>query len=1155
VAKAQNSQGFLAAHRPATFYRQNARRNLTGNSFCRGAGFKSFRAAKNRRNLTVLVLAENRGTHILRACRQHAVFVMLGLMPSTFEDAFERVKQLAADFKANDKFYLSPQYQEAEGRRDFIDKFLVAFGWDVNHDTQKNPYEQEVKVERKEHGVSQRRADYAFYLAPNFRDVKFYLEAKKPYGDIATADNYFQTIRYGWGSKTPIAALFDFEQFEIVDCRYKPNLETALQHNLKKFHYRQFADKEIFAEIYWLFSREAVAGGSLEKYAESLPKKRGAAKRGLPAGGDQEVDEAFLADLDAHRDALAHIFKNHNPELDGDKLTEATQRTLDRLVFIRFLEDKLIEPQNLVSRFGERGSAWGDFIAASRRLDGIYNGIVFKKNDILDSPAFKVDDGQFSEICKKLSHVNSPYDFNTIPIHILGSIYERFLGKVIVATDKRARLEEKPEVRKAGGVYYTPEYIVNYIVENTVGKLIEGKMPAQIAEMRFADIACGSGSFLLGVYDLLIRHHTKFYNENPDKAKKGDVMPREDGLHLSLQKKRDILVNNIYGVDIDNQAVEVAQLSLYLKLLQDETPGSARQYFLDFEQQALLPTLNKNIVCGNSLIGTDILSGELFEPVEERKLNPMNFEDRFPQIFRRKTSGGELHEATPGELDHQTIGGMPLHGSYGKVSYKKSKKEKVVPPPAVPESEYEGGFDAIVGNPPYIRIQTMQESSPQAVEYLKQHYVAASKGNYDIYVVFAEKALSLLNPKGILGYILPHKFFNAQYGTPLRELLGRGENLSQVVHFGSEQVFVGATTYTCLLFLTKKAQSEFRFFKVTNLAEWRAKGEAVEGLLPAAGATGDEWNFNVGSGSALFQRLLGLPLQLGDVADIFVGLQTSADDVLIMDLVEEKAKKLQLKSQALGKEFVLERDLFFPLVSGTDVSSYCALPERQYILFPYVIKDDRAELIPFGEISKRFPKTAAYLLENRKRLEDRERGKFKDTDWHRFGRSQNLGIQQRKKICVPRLVDQLCAAYDAKGIHFLDNVDVGGVTFKPGYEKQDLHYLLALLNSRLLRWYFPFVSAPFRGGWMSANKQFLSQLPFQPIDFSKPADKARHDKLVSLVEQMLAAQPQFARAQSDKDKDFYENKCAALDRQIDALVYELYGLTADEIKIVEGAAK
>ena len=595
-------------------------------------------------------------------------------MSPGFDEAFRRVKELVADFRANEKFYLSPAYQEQEARHDFIDKFWLALGWDVNHETQKNPFEQEVKVERKEHGFSQRRADYAFYLAPNFRDVKFYVEAKKPHGDIATADNYFQTVRYGWSSSTRVAVLHDFEQFEILDCRYRPHIETALGQNLRKYHFSQYEDSEKFAEIYWLFSREAVAAGSLEKFAATLPKKRGrGVQRGLIGTADQTIDDAFLEELDQFRDELARAFKNHNPKLDGDTLTELTQRTLDRLVFLRFLEDKHIEPQNRIAYFGDKGGAWQDFIAESRRLDGIYNGIVYKKHEILDAPGFKLDDEAFSGVCERLSHLNSPYDFNAIPIHILGSIYERFLGKVIVATDKRARLEEKPEVRKAGGVYYTPEYIVRYIVENTVGKLIAGKSPGQIAEMRFADIACGSGSFLLGVYDLLIRHHTKFYNENPGKAKKGDVVERDDGLHLSLQKKREILLANIYGVDIDPQAVEVAQLSLYLKLLQDETPASARNYQLEFHE-TLLPTLNKNIVCGNSLIGTDILTGQLFASEEEKKLNPMDFEQRFPHIFSRGRGNepGSLREtATPLDFGFP---GVPLHGSF---SYKKKKGAKV----------------------------------------------------------------------------------------------------------------------------------------------------------------------------------------------------------------------------------------------------------------------------------------------------------------------------------------------------------------------------------------------------------------------------------------------------------------------------------------------
>jgi type I restriction-modification system DNA methylase subunit len=1059
-------------------------------------------------------------------------------MPA-FDSAFARVKELVADFRANEAYFCSPKYQEQEARRDFIDKFWMALGWDVLHDTQKNPFEQEVKVERKEHGVSQRRADYAFYIGPNFRDVKFYVEAKKPHADIATADNYFQINRYGWNSQTPIGVLHDFEQLEIADCRYKPDIASALGCSLRKYHFSQYENAETFAEIYWLFSREAVAGGSLEKFAETLPKRRGkAVQRGLFAGAYQSIDEAFLLELDGYRDQLARAFKNPNPQLDGETLTELTQRTLDRLVFLRFLEDKHIEPEHRISHFGDHESAWRDFIRESRRLDGIYNGIVFKEHRILDAPSFKVDDEAFADICESLSHVNSPYDFNAVPIHILGSIYERFLGKVIVATDKRARVEEKPEVRKAGGVYYTPEYIVRYIVENTVGKLIEGKTPAQIAEMKFADIACGSGSFLLGMYDLLIRYHARYYNENPGKARKGDTEERDDGLHLSLRKKREILLNNIFGVDIDAQAVEVAQLSLYLKLLQDETPGSTRAHQLEFHE-TLLPSLNKNIACGNSLIGTDILEGQLFDPVEERKLNPMNFEDRFPEIFKpadriRQTSHGDVFE-----LEGQTIPAT-------EAEYKIRKKLPAAKPRSV-------GFDAIVGNPPYVRIQIMQQSSPHSAGYLKDNYVSARKGNYDIYVVFAERGLQLLNAGGLLGFILPHKFFNSQYGSPFREVIGRGKHLSHVVHFGAGQVFIGATTYTCLLFLSKKPQTQFRFVKVARLDEWRSNGVAEEGLIPASRVTTEEWNFNVGSGASLFERLRTMPLMLGDTTDIYVGLQTSADDVFIMELLEEKPKTLRLKSKLLGAERIVERDLFFPLVSGTDVSPYSPLPNRQYILFPYVVRDERAELIPFAEIAKRFPKTAAYLLENRKRLEERERSKFKDMNWHRFGRSQNLGVQQRTKLCVPRLVDQLCAAYDHSGIHFLDNVDVGGVTFKAGYESQTLPYLLALLNSRLIRWYFPFVSAPFRGGWMSANRQFLSQVPYRPIDFKSAADKSRHDKIVALVDQMLSAKRQLAEAKTDKDKTYYENKCAGLDRQIDALVYELYGLTEDEIAIVEGA--
>ncbi len=609
---------------------------------------------------------------------------------NNFEKSHKAVCQLVKDFQAHEKRYLSPEYQEAEVRKDFIDKFFMALGWDVNHDQQKNPYEQEVKVEREvKVARAQKRADYAFCLAPNFRDPKFFVEAKKPSRSLSNPDDYFQTARYGWNANTPVAVLTDFEEFHIIDCRFKPDITTSIKALAQKFHYSEYADAEKFSKIYWLFSREAVAGNSLEKYAETLKKPTGkAVQRGLFPGGFQPIDEAFLEEIDEIRKTLAKAFKKNDPDMMSPELTEAVQRTIDRLVFIRFLEDKLIEPENYLDNIGQSGNAWAEFIALCRKLDKKYNGVVFKETYI-DLAGFEGPvDTEFRDICESLSRQNSPYDFNFIPIHILGSIYERFLGKEVHATAKRVDIEEKPEVRKAGGVYYTPQYIVRYIVENTVGKLIEGKTPEEIAKLRFADIACGSGSFLIGAFELLLEYHNKYYQAHPEKAKKDGCYQKDGRWVLSIKQKRNILLNNIYGVDIDSQAVEVTQLSLALKMLEDESTATANDMQVLFHS-AVLPDLTKNIVCGNSLIGTDILQGDLFEldKEEERKLKPMDFESVFPEVVKN------------------------------------------------------GGFDAVIGNPPYVNIVSIPEMQRK---YFQRRYKTC-KNKSDLYSFFFERALTLVN--------------------------------------------------------------------------------------------------------------------------------------------------------------------------------------------------------------------------------------------------------------------------------------------------------------------------------------------------------------------------------------------------------------------------
>lgn len=1004
---------------------------------------------------------------------------------SKFDIALKEISILVKAFQRNESHYKSAKYSEAQARKDFIDKFWIALGWDVNHDQQTNPYEQEVKVERGvATGGNQRRADYAFYLAPNFHDVRFFVEAKKPFADLATNENYFQLIRYGWNSQTPLAVLTDFDQLHILDCRYKPDIESAINRVVAKYHYTDYTKREKFAEIYWLFSHEAIADGSLEKRAKELPKPRGkAVQRGLFAGGWQSIDESFLAELDEYRSELARAFKNRNPKLNSETLTELTQRTLDRLVFLRFLEDKAIEPQNLVERFGEKATAWEDFITASRRLDRIYNGIVYKQHDLLDGAKFRVDNDAFANICESIARINSPYDFNAIPIHILGSIYERFLGKIIIATDKRVRVEDKPEVRKAGGVYYTPEYIVRYIVQNTVGKLIANKTPYQIAKMHFADIACGSGSFLLGVFDLLLKYHGHYYNDNPGKVRKGDCIKRDGKLYLSLSKKREILLNNIHGVDIDAQAVEVCQLSLYLKLLQEETEASTHQYLLDFEHTAkmkkLLPDLSNNIVCGNSLIGTDILDGQLFATDEERKLNPMNFKDAFPEVMKR------------------------------------------------------GGFDAIVGNPPWLMAGYHVKES---INYLRGHYSTAV-GKFDMYYTFIERGSRLISKAGLFGMIVPNKFFHTTAASRLRVLLFQNKWMRTLVDFGDEQIFTGVTNYSCILILQRKPGSNPTYIRAKAGLDVLERFEA-----PWATLSAEPWHFEKSDKRGLFGKIEAAGFTLEQLTARFgTGVQSGADRLLMVE-------------PAVAASLKLEAEVLQPVFRGRDVKRYEVADKPKLLVFPYEIRNGEFVLLSESRL-KQFKRVYKHLSESKHTLAKRiwfgRTAKELTGKWYGMMYLDAQNWFAAPHILTPSLSNK---SNFALGSGYMFATGTAGVTsIVPKVDlAEDIRYLLGLLNSKLLSLYAMCHSPIFSGGYHKFSAPYLKKLPIRRINFSDSADKARHDKIVTKVEAMMEAKKQLAKAQTDKDKTYYENKCAALDHQIDRLVYDLYGLTEDEINIVEG---
>ena len=1022
---------------------------------------------------------------------------------------------LVERFERNVEAYKQGKYNEAQVRCEFIDPFFEELGWDIaNKKGYAEAYKEVVHEDAIKVGRATKAPDYSFRIG-GVR--KFFLEAKKPSVNIKDdVHPAYQLRRYAWSAKLPLSILTDFEEFAVYDCRVKPVKTDKASHS--RILYMTYTDyPKRWEEIADIFSHEAILKGSFDKYVESKRGKRGTA----------EVDATFLHEIERWRDILAKNIALRNPGLTRQELNFTIQRTIDRIIFLRICEDRGIEFYGRLMALQNGQQVYKRLIEIFYQADDRYNSGLFhfktEKNrfDVPDTltPDIRIDDKILKDILKNLYYPDSPYEFSVLPADILGHVYEQFLGKVIRLTPShRAIVEDKPEVRKAGGVYYTPTYIVDYIVKQTVGKLVKGKKPGprgSVSNIKILDPACGSGSFLLGAYQYLLDwHRDEYIKDGPEKWARGRT-PRlyqisKGEWKLTIDERQRILLNNIYGVDIDPQAVEVTKLSLLLKVLEGEDEQTIGRQ-LSLFQKRVLPDLAHNIKCGNSLIGPDFYDGKqlaralpgmsLLDEEEMYRINAFDWKAEFPGIMKK------------------------------------------------------GGFDAVIGNPPYIRIQAMKEWATIEVEFYKKHYASASKGNYDIYVVFVENGLNLLNDRGVLGFILPHKFFNAKYGESLRALLAEGKHLSDIIHFGHQQVFSGATNYTCLLFLTRASNKQFQFAKVDSLMAWRNVGKKITSKVSSVKVTAEEWNFASGKEAVLFERLNKMPTKLGDVTDkIFQGLITGADQVFILkDLGRKK-----YFSEAMQKEQYIEKKLMHPLCKGSvNIRRYHIRDLTKSILFPYKYINGKAELLSVQELSKIYPLAWKYLQKNRSKLEMRERGKWRNERWYAFGRSQNLSEMEQKKILTPSIARFASFTLDSTDFYYFVGSGGGGGGGYGIILKRNVpiayEYILGLLNSKLIDIYLKSFSTPFSGGYYAYNRQYIEKLPIRTIDFANQTDKIRHDQIVKLVKQMLDLNKQLTKDKTPQSRTVIQRQIETTDRQIDELVYELYDLTKEEIKIVESS--
>jgi len=592
-----------------------------------------------------------------------------------------RIAELVQRFKRNEADYLRPSYNETQTRTEFITPLLAAFGWDVANAAGKplglREVIEEAAVEVEQERLS-KKPDYELRLA---RQRKLFVEAKKPSIAIdRNRDAAFQTRRYGYSASLPIAILTNFHQLAVYDCQPKPDpSDDARTARLLLVRYDEFESR--FDELWPLLSREAVYSGEFDRRFQVDVTRRGA----------EQFDDFFLRQVRTWRERLALDIYRNTPNLSAQELTWVVQRFLLRLVFLRICEDRDIERYETLRTLTGKHSfdAW---LKQLRRIDDFYNSGLFH---LLDDERLgvRISDDVLSSIIDELYYPKSPYTFAVVEAQVLGEIYEQFLGEVI-CVDERGTVDivSKPEVRESGGVVPTPRYIADAIVQRTLAPCLAEKSPDELQNFTVADICCGSGIFLLSVFEFLAEHYLVWYLDHDRQSHIGHTLYEASAgqWRLTFAEKRRIVLTHIRGIDLDANAVEVARFSLLLKLIEDESAVGLHDYVTRTNTPAL-PTLESILRTGNSLVSPaewmatkGALPPELLETV-----NPFSWGDEFPAEHSR------------------------------------------------------GGFNAIVGNPPYIRIQNMQAYSPQEVAFYRHTtspYTTARQDTFDKYALFAARS-------------------------------------------------------------------------------------------------------------------------------------------------------------------------------------------------------------------------------------------------------------------------------------------------------------------------------------------------------------------------------------------------------------------------------
>jgi len=989
--------------------------------------------------------------------------------PSVIGDLVER-------FENDRDRYCSAEYNEAQLRQEFLNPFFEALGWDVgNRKGYSDAYKEVIHEAAIKVGGRTKAPDYCFRAGGG--KASFFVEAKKPAVEIGEAISpAYQLRRYGWSAKLPVSLLSDFASLAVYDCRIRP-AKTDKATTARVLHFACSEYVERWDELCGLLSPEAIRRGAVDRFLASKKVKKGTA----------EVDAAFLAEIETWRDLLARNIAVRNEHVETRDLNFAVQRTVDRIVFLRICEDRGIEPYGALQGLVNGTAVYGRLGELFQRADERYNSGLFHfspEKERAEPPdeitlALAIDDKPLKDIIASLYYPESPYEFSVLPAEILGQVYEQFLGKVIRLTKgHQAKVDEKPEVRKAGGVYYTPAYIVDYIVEQTVGSLLKNKTPVQAAKLRILDPACGSGSFLIGAYQRLLDWHRENYvAEDPEKHARGRSPRLYRGAagewRLTTAERKRILLNNIFGVDIDPQAVEVSKLSLLLKVLEGESKETVNNQLRLFHERAL-PDLGRNIKCGNSLIAFDFFANRQLRLLNEGEQYRINAFD-----WRSSKTG------------------------FGSILA-------------------DGGFDAVIGNPPWGADFTDVERT-----YLRSAYSRVVARMIDSYIYFFDQAIRLCRAGGPVGFIVPGTILNQVDARPVRSLLlERG--VSALVNLG-QGVFGAKVLNTAVIVVT--SQSSPRQSIVVGDVSSVPLEDRPAAMRACPRVRASQWRKSVASDPQLtfFTGALGATQLLERLRAAHEPLRTILAGAIERG-VSPDVVEAHVVTSSQARRGRLEKALLRPSISGRRVRRYHMPRRDRWIIYT-------GKTTPI----KRFPNAANYLKTFRSANTCKEVVQGTHPWWslHRardpaiFQSPKFIGLTTSKKIEVVFDEEQSLYVTDAMYVFRL----------RTNY---DPYTCMAMLQSRL----FLFL-------YRVANQGELRVIPqvkaSKLYDLPYPVTVTRDDHLSELARTMLSLHKRLEDVRAEHEREMLKRQIEATDRQIDKLVYEHYGLSDDEIRLVEEA--